>query len=162
MAAGLQRHVQNRPLGGFRAVLQGVALGVEGAAPGMPALADDPALLDDDGAHHRVGGRPALAPLCQLQGQTHIVAVLHGPPPSNKKCLERMVQGTTGPRKHPAHGKKKLRNATIPEQIHAHRRDNSCGTRSSFIPTVRSASEFHRIMPYGSWAIPPVGNCAPP
>ena len=29
---------------------------------------------------------------------------------------------------------------------------------SSFIQTVLSASEFHRIMPYGSWAVPPVGN----
>ena len=27
-----------------------------------------------------------------------------------------------------------------------------------FIQTVLSASEFHRIMPYGSWAVPPVGN----
>ena len=33
---------------------------------------------------------------------------------------------------------------------------------SSFIQTVLSASEFHRIMPYGSWAVPPVGNCTLP
>ena len=33
---------------------------------------------------------------------------------------------------------------------------------SSFIQTVLSASESHRIMPYGSWAIPPVGNCTLP
>ena len=32
---------------------------------------------------------------------------------------------------------------------------------SSFIQTVLSASEFHRIMPCGSWAVPPVGNCTP-
>jgi len=29
---------------------------------------------------------------------------------------------------------------------------------SSFIQTILSASESHRIMPYGSWAVPPVGN----
>ena len=28
---------------------------------------------------------------------------------------------------------------------------------SSFIQTILSASEFHRIIPYGSWALPPVG-----
>ena len=33
---------------------------------------------------------------------------------------------------------------------------------SSFIQTVLSASELHRIMPYGSWALPPVGNCTLP
>jgi len=33
---------------------------------------------------------------------------------------------------------------------------------SSFIQTVLSASEFHRIMPCGSWAVPPVGNCTLP
>lgn len=33
---------------------------------------------------------------------------------------------------------------------------------SSFIQTVLSASEFHRIMPCGSWALPPVGNCTLP
>lgn len=27
---------------------------------------------------------------------------------------------------------------------------------SSFIQTILSASEFHRIIPYGSWALPPV------
>ena len=30
--------------------------------------------------------------------------------------------------------------------------------KSSFIQTVLSASESHRIMPCGSWAVPPVGN----
>ena len=30
--------------------------------------------------------------------------------------------------------------------------------QSSFIQTLLSASEFHRIMPCGSWAVPPVGN----
>lgn len=29
---------------------------------------------------------------------------------------------------------------------------------SSFIQTILSASELHRIMPYGSRAVPPVGN----
>jgi hypothetical protein len=29
---------------------------------------------------------------------------------------------------------------------------------SSSIQTLLSASEFHRIMPYGSRALPPVGN----
>ena len=29
---------------------------------------------------------------------------------------------------------------------------------SSFIQTILSALEFHQIMPFGSWAIPPVGN----
>jgi hypothetical protein len=33
---------------------------------------------------------------------------------------------------------------------------------SSFIQTVLSASESHRIMPCGSWALPPVGNCTLP
>ena len=33
---------------------------------------------------------------------------------------------------------------------------------SSFIQTLLSASEFHRIMPCGSWAVPPVGNCTLP
>ena len=28
---------------------------------------------------------------------------------------------------------------------------------SSFIQTILSALEFHQIMPFGSWAIPPVG-----
>ena len=29
---------------------------------------------------------------------------------------------------------------------------------SSFIQTILSALEFHQIMPFGSWAVPPVGN----
>ena len=33
---------------------------------------------------------------------------------------------------------------------------------SSSIQTILSASEFHRILPCGSWALPPVGNCTPP
>ena len=33
---------------------------------------------------------------------------------------------------------------------------------SSFIQTILSASEFHRIIPCGSWAVPPVGNCTLP
>ena len=34
--------------------------------------------------------------------------------------------------------------------------------KSSFIQTILSASEFHRIMPCGSWALPPVGTCTLP
>ena len=48
-----------------------------------------------------------------------------------------------------------------PEQISqkdTEKKHFSCVHPSSFIQTVLSASEFHRIMPYGSWAVPPVGN----
>jgi hypothetical protein len=33
---------------------------------------------------------------------------------------------------------------------------------SSLIQTLLSALEFHQIMPFGSWALPPVGNCTLP
>ena len=35
-------------------------------------------------------------------------------------------------------------------------------TRSSSIQTILSAPEFHRILPFGSRAVPPVGNRTPP
>ena len=42
--------------------------------------------------------------------------------------------------------------------LHKRRTVRALRLVSSFIQTVLSASEFHRIMPYGSWAVPPVGN----
>ena len=51
----------------------------------------------------------------------------------------------------------------IPESsLHKRRTVRALRLVSSFIQTVLSASEFHRIMPYGSWAVPPVGNRTPP
>jgi len=35
---------------------------------------------------------------------------------------------------------------------------NAIAILSSFIQTILSASESHRIMPFGPWAVPPVGN----
>ena len=47
----------------------------------------------------------------------------------------------------------------IPEQSSTRKRiHSSLRVQSSFIQTILSASESHRIMPCGSWAIPPVGN----
>ena len=39
----------------------------------------------------------------------------------------------------------------------SHTTQKICISPSSFIQTILSASESHRIMPYGSWALPPVG-----
>ena len=50
---------------------------------------------------------------------------------------------------------------TVSQPRKAHKRVH-VNDSSSFIQTVLSASEFHRIMPYGSWAVPPVGNCTLP
>ena len=60
----------------------------------------------------------------------------------------------------PAEGTKKLRNGihSRANQLHSFR----CVKRFSFIQTVLSASESHRIIPCGSWAIPPVENFTPP
>ena len=69
-----------------------MALGVEGAAPLVPALGNDEPLPDDDSAHHGVGGRPA--PAGQLQRPAHVVVFVHGLPPNEKRCLEQIVQDT--------------------------------------------------------------------
>lgn len=55
-AAGLEGHVQ-RGAGRGRAPegAQGGDLGVRAAGAGMPALRDDSAILDEDGADHRIG-----------------------------------------------------------------------------------------------------------
>ena len=64
---------------------------------------------------------------------------------------------------------KPLRNKKTPERTHSraviqHARADTAPLRilSSFIQTILSASESHRIMPCGSWAIPPVGTCTLP
>ena len=55
--------------------------------------------------------------------------------------------------------KRKLQNANASQSsLHKRRTVRVLHLISSFIQTVLSASEFHRIMPYGSWAVPPVGN----
>ena len=55
---------------------------------------------------------------------------------------------------------KKLRNERSFQSSHPTRKriHSSLRVQSSFIQTILSASESHRIMPCGSWAIPPVGN----
>ena len=60
---------------------------------------------------------------------------------------------------------KALAQQKTPERTHSraviqHARADTAPLRilSSFIQTILSASESHRIMPCGSWAIPPVGN----
>ena len=64
---------------------------------------------------------------------------------------------------------KLLRNKKTPERTHSraviqHARADAAPLRilPSFIQTILSASESHRIMPCGSWAIPPVGTCTLP
>ena len=41
--------------------------------------------------------------------------------------------------------------------LHAKEAQKHCARSSSSIQTILSASEFHRILPYGSRAVPPVG-----
>ena len=65
------------PGGGDGAVGQRLPLGVEAAAPPVPALADDLAVLDDHSPHHGVGAGPPRTPPGQIQGQAHIPLVVH-------------------------------------------------------------------------------------
>ena len=54
VAAGLQGDIEGAPLRVFCAGGQGAPLGVEIPVPGVIALADDPAVLYQDSAHHWV------------------------------------------------------------------------------------------------------------
>ena len=58
--------------------------------------------------------------------------------------------------------KRKLQNANASQSsLHKRRTVRALRLVSSFIQTVLSASEFHRIMPYGSWAITTGGETLP-
>ena len=76
VAAGLQGHIQGSPRRILPAVRQGGPLGVEAAAPGVPALADDVPVPHQDGPHQGVGADPASAPLRKLRRQAQIVLVV--------------------------------------------------------------------------------------
>jgi len=43
----------------------------------VPALADDPAVADDDGADQRIGLDPTAAALGEFESPTHLVDVSH-------------------------------------------------------------------------------------
>ena len=77
VAAGFQGHIQGGPCRVLPTVRQGGPLGVEPAAPGVPALADDAPVLHQHGTHQGIGADPAHAPLRQLRRQAQIVLVLH-------------------------------------------------------------------------------------
>lgn len=85
VAAGLQGHVQGGAPGVLGAALQGVALGVGLAVPLVVPLADDRPVFDNHRPHQGVGIGPARPPLCQFQGQVHIVLMVHLMPPGIQK-----------------------------------------------------------------------------
>ena len=76
VAAGLQRDVNGGAGRIFCAVLQGVSLRMQVAVPGVPSLADDAAVFDNDGTHQGIGVGEARATLCQLNGTFHIKRML--------------------------------------------------------------------------------------
>jgi len=80
-------------------------------------------------------------------------------PPKIQKRLEQIVQGMSenGPQGGCEYQKAPKYFKHFGAEIKNTRR-NPCGCLSSFIQTILSASELHRIMPFGSWALPPVGN----
>ena len=158
MAARLQCHIQGRSLRIFGAGCQRIALRMSLTVSLVPALSDDPALFYDHGTHHRVGRRPSATLFCKLQSQTHILFVVHRVA-SKRKSPEQKRSGQAEKTQGTLVQKRKLQNANASQSsLHKHRTVQALRLVSSFIQTVLSASEFHRIMPYGSWAVPPVGN----
>ena len=71
MGAGFQGHVGGGAAGGLPRRAQGVDLGVGLARPLVPALADDPLVLDQHAAHPGVGVGGVAAALGQFQGAGH-------------------------------------------------------------------------------------------
>ena len=78
MAAGLQRHVKRRAGNLSLRVLNGVDFRVILTAALMVSTADDPAVFDNHGAHHRIGAGIAPSFRGQFQGQMHVLFVGHG------------------------------------------------------------------------------------
>ena len=168
MAAGLQGHIQRGARRGFLAVGQSLPLGVEPAPGPVPALAQQLPILDDHRPHQgvRVGfPRPSL---CQGKGLRHPLFILihsHAffPGRAKQKRPDRYftVQGAhkVGRNFPPlCTASKKPRNEKSFQGIlHAKEAQKHCARSSSSIQTILSASEFHRILPYGSRAVPPVG-----
>jgi hypothetical protein len=82
--------------------------------------------------------------------------------PPKEKALNKNVQGKPKNTRDPCAKKKAPECKRIPEQPPQAQDRTGSALDIFFHPTVLSASEFHRIMPYGSWAVPPVGNCTLP
>ena len=96
VTAGLQGDIEGRPGRVLGTGGQGVALGVEAPAFLVPPLADDPAVLYDDAAHHGIGADPPHPPLGQRQGPGHPLGILQLGSPRNEKSPEsRRLSGHT-------------------------------------------------------------------
>ena len=155
MAAGFKGDIHGCACRTFGAVGQCVSFGVRLAAAGVPTLADDAALFDEHCADHRIGADVACAALCKRKRPPHIKCIVHVEFTSliiKKSSVEKILTEQT---------KTVLKCAAFQDrkrQRNPGKRGKAC--HSSFIQTILSASEFHRIgaLSKRSRAVPPVGN----
>ena len=164
--AGFQRHVNCRAVCFDAGVSESYPLRMGTAGLFMPALTDDAAVVYDDGSDHRIGRSCEASVFCKTQRKPHCpficsLFVSHCLPFQSNRPFSVWEQKSPAGKR----GKKEKCSEMqcIPEQDRRFYPRNIFVSRadiasSSFIQTVLSASESHRIMPCGSWALPPVGN----
>lgn len=168
VAARLQCDINGCPFGRFGTMCQRIPLRMQLSVPFVISFPDNFFIFYDHGSHQRIRGYPSRSLFRQFECSPHISFICHKFLHTTKSPGQFLLRASFGCVLLLGlllENKKALEmnsRANIPISITAVYGLLCFYRLSSFIQTVLSASELHRIMPCGSWAVPPVGNCTLP